>query len=201
MKEIFLTSLRDKSVSIDQFRNAADKLASLIASESGAYLGKLEKTIKTPLAPTRGAALRRQPILIAILRSGFVLLPPFIHLYPQSPIGFVGAKRDELTAEPHLYYKNFPPICSDDILFILDPMVATGQSAALVIDLLKQAGAEEKNMVLFSILAAPEGVSHLKRKCPQIKTNIVHVDERLDPKKWIVPGLGDFGDRYFGTIG
>lgn len=199
MKEQFLTLLRDETTSTEAFRKAATQLAALLAAESGQFLTFKVRTVTTPMGQTKGSYLEKQPILIPILRAGLTLLPSFVQLYSGSPIGFIGLKRNELTAEPRLYYCNLPALDNDDPIFLLDPMIATGQSAALAISLLKEAGAKESNIILISILAAPEGIAHIETHCPQITIQVVKIDERLDPKKWIVPGLGDFGDRYFGT--
>lgn len=201
MKDVLLTTLRDETTSIGSFREAATQLAQILAADSSQHLPKIERTVKTPLGQTQGFFLAKEPVLVSILRSGLALLPSFMHLYPKAPAGFIGVRRDEKTAEPHLYYSNIPRLSGEDWIFLLEPMVATGQTAVLAIKQLKEAGASESKIVLFSILAAMEGLAHIRKIHPGIQTNIVHVDPQLDPKKWIVPGLGDFGDRYFGTNG
>lgn len=199
MKEIFLTALRDKKTPTELFRQAAHQLALLQAIESSRFLPQVLRPVQTPLASTQGAALGKTPILVAILRSGLVLLPAFLSLYPGAPIGCIGIQRDEKTATPHLYSFHIPPLDAEDWIFLLDPMIATGQSATLAIERIKQKGASESKILLISFLAAPQGLSHIQKHCPHIHIQIVHIDERLDAKHWIVPGLGDFGDRYFGT--
>ena len=199
MKHVFLTILRDRSTEREHYRKAADQLASIMAAESGQFLLKLKKSVETPVGRAQGEYFSQEPALVSILRSGLVLLPAFLNLYPKASVGLIGIRRDEKTAEARLYYSNLPRLHRETPIFLLDPMIATGGSAALAVKLLKEAGAEEKQIVLFSILAAPDGLAHIERACPSIRIHAVHVDQKLDPKKWIVPGLGDFGDRYFGT--
>ena len=199
MKDVFLTTLRDHTTTIGPFREAANQLASLLAAESYQFLPKVERSVTTPLGQAQGLFLPKEPVLVSILRSGLALLPAFLHLYRQAPIGTIGVRRDEKTAAPHLYYSNLPRLEENDHVFLLEPMIATGQTAALAIKLLTKGKISESKIVLFSILASVEGLTLIQNRFPNIKTNIVHIDPKLDPKKWIVPGLGDFGDRYFGT--
>ncbi len=199
MKEVLLTQLRDRNTSTEAFRAAADQLALILAAESGKLLPKSERSVETPFRKATGTELAHTPVLVPILRSGLALLEAFLRIYPSSAVGFFGIRRDETTALPHLYYSNLPRITVDLPIFLLDPMLATGQSAALAVKLLKEAGAAESKITLISIIAAPEGVAHLQHHCPSLATQIVHVDEQLNKEHWIVPGLGDFGDRYFET--
>ena len=199
MKEVFLTALRQQTTDTASFRKAAHQLSLLLASQSGRFLPKIAKPVKTPMASTQGEFLVKGPVLVSILRSGLVLLPAFVSLYPEAPIGCIGARREEKTATAHLYFSHLPSLTSADVIFLLDPMVATGQSAALAVKLLKEAGALESNIILVSFLATVQGLGHIKKQYPKIQTEIAHIDEQLDLKSWIVPGLGDFGDRYFAT--
>lgn len=199
MKEELLTTLRNRHTSCEIFRKTANQLGSLIAAESGAFLQYEKCSIDTPLAKTQGQKLLQTPTIVPILRAGTALLPAFLSFYPDAPIGFIGIRREEQTAKPLLYYTNLPSMQKQTPVFLLDPMLATGQSASLAIQLLKEKGVIESHIVLFSILAAEEGVQLLKKQHPQVHTSIVHVDKDLNDAKWIVPGLGDFGDRYFGT--
>lgn len=199
MKDALLTILRDRSTGLEQFRKAADQLAILIAAESGSFLDKQERLVETPIGTARGSRLEHTPVLIPILRAGLVLLPPFLSLYTAASVGFIGVRRDEKTAEPELYYSNIPEIKKNASIFLLDPMLATGKSAAMAVKILKERGADESNIILFSIIAAPEGLHFFNIQYPLARTSIVQVDTNLTPNKWIVPGLGDFGDRYFGS--
>jgi uracil phosphoribosyltransferase len=171
MKEKFLKILRDRSTSRVAFREAADKLGILMAEEI-----HVEKAT-----------------LVPILRAGIALLHPFQKKFPAAPIGFLGIRRDEKTALPHLYYENLPPLTEQ--ILILDPMLATGGSANLAIDRLKSKGA--KHIHLISVIASRDGIEAIKKRHQDIKIYSVAIDETLDADKFIVPGLGDFGDRYF----
>ncbi len=199
MKDVFLTALRDAATETGPFRRAANQLSFLLAAETSVFLSKTPTPVTTPIAVAQGSVLRKEPVLVAILRSGLALLPAFVSLYPASPIGCIGIRRDEESALPSLYSSHLPSMDAQDGVFLLDPMIATGQSAALAVKLLKEAGALESKIVLISFLAAPEGVAHIRAHCPKIQMHIAHMDEQLDSKKWIVPGLGDFGNRYFAT--
>lgn len=199
MKNALLTTLRDRFTNLEQFRKAADQLAILVSAESGAFLDIQPHSVETPLGKAKGSRLEHPPILVPILRAGLILLPSFLSLYARAPVGLIGIKRDEKTAEPQLYYSNIPGIEKESLIFLLDPMLATGQSAAKAVSVLKQKGADESKIVLFSILAAPEGLRFFNTHCPRVRSSIVQVDQSLTTDKWIYPGLGDFGDRYFGS--
>lgn len=199
MKSTILSLLRDKKTTTESFRTAADQLGSLLSYEVASVLDKEELAIETPLTKTTGYKIKEKVILIPILRAGISLLYPFMKLFPSSPVGFVGIKRDEATALPHLYYENLPPIQSHDVVVILDPMIATGGSGGIVVEKLKKLGVAEKNMIYAGVIAAPEGIEALKKMAPDMRVICIEVDDHLNDKKYIMPGLGDFGDRYFGT--
>jgi uracil phosphoribosyltransferase len=200
MKNTILSLLRDKKTTTEAFRRAANHLGSFMAFEVAEILEKVEHTIETPLTKTKGYQIKNKIILVPILRAGIAMLDPFMQLFPASPVGFVGLKRDEETALPHLYYENLPKIESNDIVVILDPMIATGGSGGAVVDLLKAKGVKEENIIYAGMIAAPEGIAALKKLAPSMRVLCAEVDECLNDKKFIMPGLGDFGDRYFGTV-
>jgi uracil phosphoribosyltransferase len=199
MKEALLTILRDRFSTLEHFRKAADQIAVLVAAESGSFISKETRSVETPLGMTKGVRIKESPVLVPILRAGLVLLPAFLKLYTEAPVGLIGIRRDERTASPQFYYANLPPIQNETPIFLLDPMLATGQSAAMAAKLVIEKGAVESQIVLFSILAAPEGVNFFKSQYPHIRSSIIQIDQSLNVSKWILPGLGDFGDRYFGT--
>jgi Uracil phosphoribosyltransferase len=199
MKDVLLTVLRDRETKVEDFRKAAYQLSLLLASESSSFLPKRASLVNTPMASAEGSLLKKGPTLVSILRSGLALLPAFLSLYPSAPIGCVGIRRNEKTAEPHLYSSHLPKIKADDFVFLLDPMIATGQSAELAIRQIQEAGGSMGNMMLIAFLASPEGLSYVKKHAPDVRVHVAHVDERLDARHWILPGLGDFGDRYFNT--
>lgn len=200
MKEHFLTILRDRKTPMLPFREAARELARLLAAETAHLLPLKTTHIDTPLAPTSGKRLAEPAVLIPILRAGLALLPAFEELLPEAPIGFFGMRRDEKTALPRLYYENLPPLSPSGWVLLLDPMLATGGSANLALDRLKSLDQDLSKTLLISIVAAPEGVRALKSRHPEVRLITAAVDEKLDAKKFIVPGLGDFGDRFFGTL-
>ncbi|OJU80032.1 MAG: uracil phosphoribosyltransferase [Chlamydia sp. 32-24] len=199
MKDILISTLRDKNTSLLEFREAANRLTLLLAAEAVELMPKTKITLETPLAKTEGFKLASDPVLLPILRSGLALLPSFITYFPFATIGFIGTVRDEKTANPKLYYKNLPPLEQHPII-ILEPMIATGGTVLLVIDLLKQQNADLKKLFIVSFIGSKEGVNLLKDKFPETNLIIAQVDPSLNDKKFIIPGLGDFGDRYFGTI-
>lgn len=180
MKEGLLNRLRDRGLSTTLFRETSASLSKLMAIEiHQRHLGS-------------------NVLLIPILRAGLVMLPAFQEKFMGAPIGLIGIRRDEETAAPHLYYEKLPPLSPASHLLILDPMLATGGSANLALNLLKSRGAH--SCTLISMIAAPEGVALIRKNHPATLLYTVAVDKGLDAHKFIVPGLGDFGDRYFGTI-
>ncbi len=199
MKKTLITTLRNRNTTAVQYRQAADQLGTVLAVESDILFPKATLFVDTPLAPAQGACFKHEFILIPILRSGLVLLPPFMRFHPEASIGFIGARRDEKTAVAELYYTKLPPFTHNHHVLLLDPMIATGGSAALAVKVLKDAGAREKQITLISFIAAPEGMTRLQKECPEIGLVVAQIDDGLDEQKRIIPGLGDFGDRYFGT--
>lgn len=180
MKDSWLHQLRNRNLPMEEFRNASANTSKSIAYEIFKQIPKNEPVL-----------------LVAILRAGLVLLPAFQELFPGAPIGLIGIQREEATAVPHLYYEKLPPLSPNQHVLILDPMLATGGSANLALNLLVKRGMKKGTVI--AILAAPEGVAFLKKNHPAVSLHTVAVDQGLDAKKFIVPGLGDFGDRYFGT--
>ena len=199
MKEVLLSILRDKNVSRATYRAVSHKLGLILAGEVAGHLEKESIKIQTPLAQAQGARFKNNIILIPILRSGIVLLESFMSFFPEAKVGFVGLKRDEKTALPALYYQNLPEISPDDDVLVLDPMIATGGSGSKAVQILINSGIKENKIVFAGVIAAPEGMEKLKTSFPKMTIVGPAVDERLNDKKFIVPGLGDFGDRYFGT--
>lgn len=199
MKRTLITLLRNRNASIEEYRQAADQLGTVLAVECDALFPKATIFVDTPLARTHGVCFKHESVLVPILRSGLVLLPPFMRFHPKASIGFIGARRDEKTAIPEIYYKKLPPFTEDNPILLLDPMIATGGSASLAVKILKEEGALEKQITLISFIAAPEGIARFQKEHPEVGLVVAQVDEGLDKHKWIIPGLGDFGDRYFGT--
>jgi uracil phosphoribosyltransferase len=199
MKDVLITQLRDKNSSIEAFRSASDKLADILAYESGSFITKYYQEVISPIGPSTGVYFSKSIFLLPILRSGLVFLPAFLKYYIRAKVGFLGVKRDEKTFNAYLYYEKLCGLEEDDTVLILDPMLATGGSADLAIELLKNKGIKESNIKLIGIIASEEGLSFIKKQHPLIETLIATVDKDLSDQKYIKPGLGDFGDRYFGS--
>lgn len=199
MKEALLTILRDEKTKAGAFREATSRLAELLAAEAALSVPLEKKTINTPLKACEGKYLKADILLVPILRAGLTLLPAFLKLFPDSKVGFLGIRRDEETAEPHHYYDKIPNLSGQEHIFLLDPMIATGGTAHLAITHLHRAGADLKKIHLIGIIAAKPGVERIKKDFPAVRLNIVATDPELDSSHYIVPGLGDFGDRYFIT--
>ena len=190
MKQALLLALRDRSAPTSEFRRASDEIARLLCDETMQKLGCEESA--TALTPSGGV------IIVPILRAALSLLPAFTSMMPEAPVGIVGVERDESTALPRLYYKKFPSGLPRRAI-ILDPMLATGGTACLAAELLIREGLEADDIYFSGVLAAPEGLDSLSAIIPRSNITLVAVDSGLDTQKFIVPGLGDYGDRYYGT--
>lgn len=199
MKRALITVLRDRNSTIEQYRQATDQLGTVLAVECDALIPKSTVFVDTPLARTHGVRFKHDVVLVPILRSGLVLLPPFLRFHTHARVGFIGTRRDEKTAKAHLYYSNLPAFSTETPILLLDPMIATGGSASLAIQVLKEAGAHEKQITLIAFIAAPDGLTHIQKNHPEAGIVVAQVDDGLDAHQRIIPGLGDFGDRYFGT--
>jgi len=201
MKHSILSELRDKHTKIENFRRAANRMATLLAAEASSHIATENHEIETPLAKTKGSRVKEEIILVPILRAGLSLLYPFMELFPESKVGFLGIKRNEETAEPSLYYNNLPEVKPNQFYIILDPMIATGGSGSMAVKAIKSRGIKEEKILYVGVIGAPDGMNALKKEAPNMKIICPEVDPELNSKKYIVPGLGDFGDRYFGTEG
>lgn len=200
-KKILMTILRDKKTSIDQFRIAAHQIALILAEEALALVPTKSRIVTTPVGHDFvGAELACSVILVPILRSGLALLPAFLKFFPTAQIGVAGLKRDEQTAIAHWYYKNIPTISPDAMVIVLDPMLATGGSLLETLGLITSMGVDQKRIIFAGVISAQTGIDAIRKKYPDITMVIADGDLELNDKKYIVPGLGDFGDRYFGTL-
>lgn len=199
MKDILISILRDKTTTRTAYRNATEKLSALLALEAAAWLPQEKFDLETPVAPAVGVRFKGQVVLVPVLRSGLALLYPFLNYFPEASVGFVGMKRDEATFEPHNYYLNFPSIEKEDRVLVLEPMIATGGSGMLTLSLLRDRGVDPKKILFVAVIASLEGLEKIHTAHPGVKVIAAQIDKSLSPDKWIVPGLGDFGDRYFGT--
>lgn len=199
MKQLLLSIIRDKHTTPLAYRDATEKLGFCLAMETSELLEKVGMDVETPLAACTGVHLKNEVVLVPVLRSGIALLGPFMRYFPTSKVGFIGMRRDEHTAQPHMYYKNIPTVDPTDDVVILDPMIATGGSGMAAINALKEAGVKENKMIFVGVIAAPEGMAEIRKEAPQVRYIIAHMDDKLNTQKFILPGLGDFGDRYFRT--
>ena len=193
-----LTRLRDKSTPPSIFHEASRRAATYLLAESLKRIPVEPVEIETPLAPTQGWRLKGRVVFVPVLRAGLGMLEAARALVPEAIVGFIGLKRDEQTAVAHRYYENIPGLELDATVFIIDPMLATGGSMADAADHLKLKGA--RRLVAVSLLAAPEGVGVMSQRHPDVPVYTGALDERLTPAKYIYPGLGDAGDRLFGTL-
>jgi uracil phosphoribosyltransferase len=193
-----LSLMRDKDCPKVQFRQLLREIGQLLAYEVTRDLELTERTIETPLTPMQAPVLKGKKLaLVSILRAGNGLLDGVLDLIPAARVGFVGLYRDEATLQPVQYYCKLPSALSERVVIALDPMLATGNSSAAAITLLKQSGA--RNIRFVCLLAAPEGVARMAEAHPDVPIYTAALDERLNEKGYILPGLGDAGDRMFGT--
>ncbi len=180
-----------------QFRALVGEIATLLLYEATADLPVQEATVKTPLANAKGARLAEPVGLIPVLRAGIGMVEAALELMPDAQVWHIGLFRDERTLKPIEYYNKLPSSATVSVCLVLDPMLATGGSAVATIDILKKWGAKRVKYV--GIIAAPEGVKALIDHHPDVPIHVAALDERLNEKGYIVPGLGDAGDRQFGT--
>ena len=193
-----LSVLRDARTSVRDFRALCTEISMLMAFEAMRDLTLEDATVETPVATARVRRLAGKKLaLVGILRAGLVMVDGILGLVPTARVGHVGLYRDPDTLEPVEYYRKLPGDIAERDVFLLDPMLATGGSAAAAIDVVRAEGAER--IRLLCILAAPEGIETVRRAHPDVEIIVAALDERLDEHGYIVPGLGDAGDRIYGT--
>ncbi|MDU8912793.1 uracil phosphoribosyltransferase [Aestuariicoccus sp. MJ-SS9] len=193
-----LTLMRRKETATSVFRQLLREISLLLAYEVTRELELTTERIETPLEPMDAPVLMGKKLaLVSILRAGNGLLDGILELIPQARVGFVGLYRDEATLKPVQYYFKVPEALDERVTIVVDPMLATGNSSVAAVDLLKKAGA--RNIRFLCLLAAPEGVARMKEAHPDVPIVTASVDSRLNEKGYIVPGLGDAGDRMYGT--
>lgn len=192
-----LTHLRDKTTKPATFRTLAYQLSLLLAIESTADIELEEKIIHTPIEAMTGHVLAHQPLVVVpILRAGLGMVQPFTDIFPDVSVGYIGLERDHETARARSYYCKLPPLAGRHV-FLVDPMLATGGSAVQALTIAKQNGATDVRLVC--IVSAPEGVAEVEKYHPGTIIHTAALDRALNDRKYIVPGLGDFGDRLYGT--
>ncbi|WP_243317961.1 uracil phosphoribosyltransferase [Geothrix paludis] len=193
-----LSLIRDRKTPGILFRSLIEEVGLILATESTRGLPVESMVVETPLERTSTLRLKSlDPVLVPVLRAGLGLLPSFLKLLPTAKVGHLGLYRDHDSLVPVPYYRNFPPLLEDRPVFVLDPMLATGGSASEAVRQLKGAGAV--NLSLVALLAAPEGLDRLIADHPDLTIVVAAVDRQLNEKGYILPGLGDAGDRLFGT--
>jgi uracil phosphoribosyltransferase len=192
-----LTLLRDKRTEPKKFRELVRELTVLMAYEATADLALAEKEVTTPMGQARGSELAEKIGLVPVLRAGLGMVEGIWELMPSAEVWHIGLYRDEKTLRPVQYYNKLPVSPTVEVCLILDPMLATGGSSVATVDILKQWGARRIKYV--GLIAAPEGIQRLSAAHPDVPIHIAAIDERLNEIGYIVPGLGDAGDRQFGT--
>jgi uracil phosphoribosyltransferase len=192
-----LAGLRNQHTSNEEFRSLARKVITFLLYEATPDLPSRQLTVRTPLGEAPATVVEPEVVAIPVLRAGLGLLSPVLDLLPRVSVGYVGLERDEETAVARIYYQKLPPLAGK-VPLLLDPMLATGGSAVQAVDLIRDAGGVGTRMIC--VVAAPEGVRALEAHHPEVEVFTAALDEGLNDRAFIVPGLGDFGDRLFGTV-
>ncbi len=190
--------MRDKTTRASHFRRLAHRISLILAAEATRALPTAEVDIETPLEATTGRQLQADVVVVPVLRAGLGMLEAVLEILPYARVGHIGLQRDEQTAVASQYYKKLPPDLSHSTALIIDPMLATGGSAVAAITMLQRAGA--RDIRLICIVAAPEGIAEVERAHPGVHVYTPVIDRELNAHKFILPGLGDFGDRLYGTV-
>jgi uracil phosphoribosyltransferase len=193
-----LVTLRDARTPVDEFRRTARRISVLLAAEALREVPTREVTVQTPLEPAPGRQLAGDVVVVPVLRAGLGMLDAVLELVPTARVGHLGLQRDETTAVASQYYAKLPSGLSESFVLMIDPMLATGGSAVSGLDRLVEAGARAVRIAC--IVAAPEGIAVVAARYPDVHIYAPVVDRALNPQKFILPGLGDFGDRLYGTV-
>lgn len=200
MFEPFISTLRNRESNIQEFRHAAHVMAEVLAAQALDHLSFTPTSFQTPYAKTEGKKFAHSIMLLPILRSGIVFLPAFIELFPDATIGFMGLRRDEKTGHAHFYYKNFPPLDANSFVIVLDPTIATGGTALQTLTAVVEEGIPQERILFVAMICAQPGIDAVRKQFPHVTILYAAVNYALDTNFRIIPGLGDFGDRYFGTL-
>jgi uracil phosphoribosyltransferase len=193
-----LTYLRDKSTTASRFRRLAHRVSLILAIEATRKLPMTLARVETPLEPARGEVLDANVVVVPVLRAGLGMVDAVLAILPYARVGHIGLQRDEHTAIASQYYSKLPADLSASTAIIVDPMLATGGSAVAAISMLDKAGV--RDIRLLCIVAAPEGVAAVEAAAPKVQIFTPVIDRGLNAQKFILPGLGDFGDRLYGTV-
>ena len=192
-----LTRLRDKRTGPQEFRRVLGEVAALMLYEATRSFETRPLPVTTPLARTRGLRLRREVLLVPVLRAGLGMLDSILQLIPNARVGFIGLKREETSLQAIFYHKSLPPDLRPFEVILIDPMLATGGSAVEAMRMLTELGTRRVRLV--NLVAAPEGIRHVRRHFPDLPIFTAAIDRKLNGKGYILPGLGDAGDRLFGV--
>jgi uracil phosphoribosyltransferase len=193
-----LAQLRDATTPPECFRALTNRISVLLGAEALRDVPTIEGVVETPLGPSPSRRIAADVVLAPVLRAGLGMVPGLMELIPTARVGHLGLQRDERTAVASQYYAKLPPHIEESYVLLVDPMLATGGSALAALDVLSKAGA--KHLRLVCIVAAPEGIAAVEQAYPQVPIFTPVVDRELNSHKYIVPGLGDFGDRLYGTL-
>lgn len=192
-----MAKIRDKATETKQFRETVSEIGMLVTYEITRDFETIPKIVETPITTTTAHVLKKPVVIVPILRAGLGMVEGIHNIIPSARIGHVGVYRDEETLEPHEYFAKFPADIAESTVLIVDPMLATGGSASAAITMVKRRGAKDIRFV--GLVGCPEGVKRLQKEHPDVDIYLAAMDERLNEKGYIVPGLGDCGDRLFGT--
>lgn len=191
-----LRILRDKNTGTELFRNAAFRIGLHLAVESTKYLTCDKVSIETPMETTLAGKIKQKVIIVPVLRAGLAMVDSFKTIYPDCCLGYLGLRRDENTFEAEEYYYSLPQICEEVKVIVLEMMLATGGSSAYALNKLQLEGVSD--MTIISVIAAPEGIEKIRAEFPNVRIISASLDRELNSRKYILPGLGDAGDRYSG---
>ncbi|MCX6140725.1 MAG: uracil phosphoribosyltransferase [Candidatus Kapabacteria bacterium] len=193
-----IATIRDRSSTIDVFRSAVYRIGLHLAVETSRHLPSREIHVTTPIETTVGEVIDGNVIVVPILRAGLGLLDPFLKICPNVTVGFIGLKRNEETLKPTEYYRNLPPSDSSTTFIVIDPMLATGGSMTATLALIREL--PHRKIIAACLISAPEGIGRIAQDHPDVLIITAALDRQLNNDGYIVPGLGDAGDRLFGTL-
>ncbi len=193
-----LLVLRNEDTPTDVFRRMATRISVLLAAEALRDVPTQAATVRSPMGMAAGRSVAADVVVVPVLRAGLGMLDAVLELLPAARVGHIGLQRDELTAVASQYYAKFPAGLERSFVLMIDPMLATGGSAVAALEVLQRAGARDVRIVC--IVAAPEGIATVEHRFPDVRIFTPVIDEGLNERKFIVPGLGDFGDRLYGTL-
>jgi len=192
-----MTRIRDKNTGTKEFRESVSEVGGLITYEITRDFQTVEKKIETPICEMTAKELEKQIVIVPILRAGLGMVEGIHNIIPTAKIGHIGLYRDEESLEPQVYYAKFPEVIKDSVVLVVDPMLATGGSASKAIEIIKKTGATDIRYV--GLVGCPEGVKRIQEDHPDVAIYLAAMDSHLNEVGYIVPGLGDCGDRLFGT--